>query len=155
MSEVTTQTKSAAPLETTPGLSVARRKVLKGILGLLGAIGLGNVLYGLARFYAPGAGGQAAVSILLNEIPEGGTVLFQYGGTPGILFRAEDGTFKAFSLMCTHLACTVSWLPEKREFYCPCHEGFFDAEGKVLSGPPPAPLERWKVEVSGEKVVVG
>jgi len=155
MSEVTTQTKSAAPLETTPGFSVARRKVLKGILGLLGAIGLGNVLYGLARFYAPGAGGQAAVSILLNEIPEGGTVLFQYGGTPGILFRAEDGTFKAFSLMCTHLACTVSWLPEKREFYCPCHEGFFDAEGKVLSGPPPAPLERWKVEVSGEKVVVG
>jgi len=155
MSEVTTRTQSAAPLETTPGFSVARRKVLKGILGLLGAIGLGNVLYGLARFYAPGAGGQAAVSILLNEIPEGGTVLFQYGGTPGILFRAEDGTFKAFSLMCTHLACTVSWLPEKREFYCPCHEGFFDAEGKVLSGPPPAPLERWKVEVSGEKVVVG
>jgi cytochrome b6-f complex iron-sulfur subunit len=155
MSEVTTQTKSAAPLETTPGFSVARRKVLKGILGLLGAIGLGNVLYGLARFYAPGAGGQAAVSISLNEIPEGGNVLFQYGGTPGILFRAEDGTFKAFSLMCTHLACTVSWLPEKREFYCPCHEGFFDAEGKVLSGPPPAPLERWKVEVSGEKVVVG
>ena len=155
MSEVTTRTKSAAPLETTPGLSVARRKVLKGILGLLGAIGLGNVLYGLARFYAPGAGGQAAVSIPLNEIPEGGTVLFQYGGTPGILFRAEDGTFKAFSLMCTHLACTVSWLPEKREFYCPCHEGFFDAEGKVLSGPPPAPLERWKVELSGEKVVVG
>jgi cytochrome b6-f complex iron-sulfur subunit len=155
MSEVTTQTKSTAPLETTPGLSVARRKVLKGILGLLGAIGLGNVLYGLARFHAPGAGGQAAVSIPLNEIPEGGNVLFQYGGTPGILFRAEDGTFKAFSLMCTHLACTVSWLPEKREFYCPCHEGFFDAEGKVLSGPPPAPLERWKVEVSGEKVVVG
>jgi cytochrome b6-f complex iron-sulfur subunit len=134
---------------------VNRRKVLKGFFGLLGAIGLGNVLYALARFSAPGAGGRAAVSISLNEIPEGGTVSFQYGGTPGILFRGEDGSFRAFSLICTHLACTVSWNPEKREFYCPCHEGFFDAEGKVLSGPPPAPLERWKVEVSGEKVVVG
>jgi cytochrome b6-f complex iron-sulfur subunit len=134
---------------------VNRRKVLKGFFGLLGAIGLGHVLYGLARYSAPGAGGQATVSIPLNEIPEGGTVSFEYGGTPGILFRGEDGTFKALSLMCTHLACTVSWNPEKREFYCPCHEGFFDAEGKVLSGPPPAPLERWKVEVSGEKVVVG
>jgi cytochrome b6-f complex iron-sulfur subunit len=155
MSEATIHKSPAGSLETTPGLSVPRRKVLKGIFGLLGAIGLGNVLYALGRFYAPGASGQAAVEMALSEIPEGGSVSFQYGGVPGILFRAEDGTFKAYSLMCTHLACTVSWNPEKREFYCPCHEGFFDAEGKVLSGPPPAPLERWKVEVSGEKVVVG
>lgn len=155
MSESATHKNSAGSLETIPGSAVTRRKVLQGILGLLGAIGLGNVLYGLARFWAPGAGGQAAVEMALSEIPEGGTVSFQYGGIPGILFRAEDGTFKAFSLLCTHLACTVSWIPEKKEFYCPCHEGFFDAEGKVLSGPPPAPLERWKVEVNGEKVVVG
>jgi cytochrome b6-f complex iron-sulfur subunit len=155
MSETTTHTNPAGSVETAPGLPVTRRKVLQGIFGLLGAIGLGNILYGLSRFYGPGAGGQAAVEMALNEIPEGSTVSFQYGGTPGILFRADDGSFKAFSLICTHLACTVSWNPEKREFYCPCHEGFFDAEGKVLSGPPPAPLERLKVEVSGEKVVVG
>jgi Rieske Fe-S protein len=24
-----------------------------------------------------------------------------------------------------------------------------------LSGPPPAPLERWKVEVKGDKVIIG
>jgi cytochrome b6-f complex iron-sulfur subunit len=95
------------------------------------------------------------VEIAIGEIPEGGALPFQYGGAPGILFRAEDGTFKALSLVCTHLACTVSWNSEKREFYCPCHEGFFDAEGKAVSGPPPAPLERWKVEVKGEKVVIG
>ncbi len=155
MSEATTHKNPAGPLQAIPGFPATRRLVLKGILGFLGAIGLGNVLYGLVRFWAPGAGGQAAVEMALSEIPEGGTVPFQYGGTPGILLRSEDGTFKAFSLICTHLACTVSWNPEKREFYCPCHEGFFDAEGKVLSGPPPAPLEKWKVEVRGEKVVVG
>jgi cytochrome b6-f complex iron-sulfur subunit len=155
MSEAIPHTTPAGSPDTAPGLAVTRRKVLKGIFALLGAIGLGNILYGLSRFYAPGAGGQGSVEMASSEIPEGGTVSFQYGGTPGILFRAEDGTFKAFSLICTHLACTVSWNPEKREFYCPCHEGFFDAEGKVLSGPPPAPLERWKVEVRGDKIVVG
>jgi cytochrome b6-f complex iron-sulfur subunit len=143
------------PRDKNPEFPRARRRVLQGILGLLGAIGLGHIFYGLSRFWAPGAAGQASAEVALSQIPEGGTVQFLYGGTPGILFRAEDGTFKAFSLICTHLACVVSWNPEKREFYCPCHEGFFDAEGRVTGGPPPAPLERLRVEVSGEKVVVG
>ena len=155
MSETTTDQNPASAMETSAGLPVTRRRVLKGVVGLLGAIGLGNIIYGIFRFWEPGAGGQTTVEIALSEIPEGGTVQFQSGGTPGILFRGEDGSFKALSLVCTHLASTVSWNPEKKEFYCPCHEGFFDAEGKVVSGPPPASLERWKVEVSGEKVVVG
>ena len=155
MSEATVHKNPASSLERIPGLPVTRRKVVKGLLGFLGAIGLGNILYGMSRFWAPGAGGQTPVEIALSEIPEGGTVQFQCGGTPGILFRGEDGSFKALSLVCTHLACIVSWNPEKKEFYCPCHEGFFDAEGKVVSGPPPAPLERLKIEVHGEKVVLG
>jgi cytochrome b6-f complex iron-sulfur subunit len=136
-------------------MNVTRRKVLKALFGVLGMIGLGNLCYGLYRYLAPGAGGQEAVEIAIAEIPEGNTLPFQYGGSPGILLRAEDGSFKALSLVCTHLACTVSWNPGKREFYCPCHEGFFDAEGKVVSGPPPAPLERFKVEIRGDKVVIG
>jgi len=142
-------------LETAPAFLVTRRKVLKGFFGLLAAVGLGNIVYGLGKFWTPGAGGEVSVEVPVAEIPEGGALPIQYGGAPGILFREEDGTFKAFSLVCTHLACTVSWNAEKKEFYCPCHEGFFDAEGKVVSGPPPAPLERWKAEVRGEKVVIG
>lgn len=155
MSEATTHPNQAGPVETDSGIPVTRRRVLKGVLGVLGAIGLGNMIYAISRFWTPGAGGQSAVEIALSEIPEGGSFPFQYGGTPGMLFRGEDGTFKALSLVCTHMACIVSWNAEKKEFYCPCHEGFFDGEGKVLSGPPPAPLERWQVEVRGEKVVVG
>ncbi len=85
----------------------------------------------------------------------GGAYPFQYGTSPGLLFRGEEGSMKAFSLVCTHLACTVSWNPERKNFYCPCHEGLFDAEGHVISGPPPAPLERFKVEVKGDKAVIG
>jgi cytochrome b6-f complex iron-sulfur subunit len=136
-------------------VQVTRRGLLKGVLGAIGAFGLGSVMYAFYRFLAPGAGGGAPVEIPLDEISSGGTAYFQYGGAPGILLRGEDGTLRAFSLVCTHLACTVIWNGEKREFHCPCHDGFFDAEGRVLSGPPPAPLDRWKVELQGNKVIIG
>jgi len=140
--------------EMTLPVQTTRRGLLKGVLGALSAFGLGSFLYGIYRFLAPGAGGGEPVEIALSEISAGGTAFFQFGGTPGILLRGDDHTFKAFSLVCTHLACIVTWNAEKKEFYCPCHDGFFDAEGRVLSGPPPSPLERWKVEVKGDKAVI-
>ncbi len=44
---------------------------------------------------------------------------------------------------CTHLACTINWKEEERVFLCPCHDASFDAEGAVLDGPPPRPLDRY------------
>jgi Rieske Fe-S protein len=32
-------------------------------------------------------------------------------------------------------------------FRCPCHGGVFDAEGNVVEGPPPRPLDRVEVRV--------
>ena len=132
-----------------------RRKLLKGLFTFLGVFGMGGILYGLYGFLARGEGTHAPIEVSLSDIPSGGTYLFQYGGFPGILMQEESGAFQAFSLVCTHLGCTVIWKPEKKEFYCPCHDGLFDAQGKVMSGPPPSPLERLKVKVIGEKIVVG
>jgi cytochrome b6-f complex iron-sulfur subunit len=131
-----------------------RRGLLRGLLGSIAAFSLGGVIYGAYRFLAPGAGACAPVEIPLNDIPEGGAYPFQSGTVPCLLFKGEDGGLKAFSLVCSHLGCTVQWNPEKKTFYCPCHDGLFDAEGNVVSGPPPAPLERLKVEVKGDKAVV-
>jgi menaquinol-cytochrome c reductase iron-sulfur subunit len=44
---------------------------------------------------------------------------------------------------CTHLACTVNWKEAERVFLCPCHDASFDAEGAVIDGPPPRPLDRF------------
>jgi nitrite reductase/ring-hydroxylating ferredoxin subunit len=132
-----------------------RRGLLKGLSRLFLTGGLGGFLYGLYRFLAPGGGAAPALEIPLREIEARGEHAFQYGGTPGILIQEEGGAFKAFSLVCTHLACTVVWVPEKKEFYCPCHDGHFDGEGHVLSGPPPSPLERWRVQVKGDRILVG
>lgn len=151
MSEISTQeaSKESFAIETN------RRGLLKGFFGFLGALGLGSFFYALYRFLAPGAGAHPPVEIPLGEIPLGGTYALKYGGSPGILIHEEDAGLRALSLVCTHLACTVVWNPEKREFHCPCHDALFDAQGSVLSGPPPSPLERWKVQVKGDKVLVG
>ena len=132
-----------------------RRGLLKGLIAFLGALGLGSILYGLYGFLARGEGSDSPVEISLSKIPLGGAYLFQCGGSPAILIHEEEGVIEAFSLVCTHLSCTVVWNSEKKEFRCPCHDGLFDAHGKVLSGPPPSPLEEWKVKVDGEKVIVG
>jgi Rieske Fe-S protein len=65
-----------------------------------------------------------------------------------------DG-FAARSLACTHLGCTVRWEPEKNRYACPCHAGFYDAEGNPTSGPPLKPLREVPVRVAENRVIVG
>jgi len=145
----------ASVVKDFPETLTTRRRLLKGLFTFLGALGLGSILYGLYGFLARGEGAYSSVEISLSKIPLGSTFLFRYGGSPAILIHEEEGAIEAFSLVCTHLGCTVVWNSEKKEFHCPCHDGLFDAHGKVLSGPPPSQLERWKVKMDGEKVFVG
>lgn len=78
---------------------------------------------------------------------------FVYDGYPAILFK-KDGEYKAFSRVCTHLGCTVKWKEAEGIFECPCHGGVFDAEGKVVKGPPPKPLHRLTAWVEDGLVMV-
>jgi Rieske Fe-S protein len=45
------------------------------------------------------------------------------------------------------LSCRVNWKTDKLEYACPCHDGFFDIEGVVVSGPPPKPLYRYETKI--------
>ena len=47
---------------------------------------------------------------------------------------AED--FVALSSVCPHLGCRVHWEPHNDRFFCPCHNGEFDALGRATGGPP-------------------
>jgi Rieske Fe-S protein len=60
--------------------------------------------------------------------------------------------FVILSTKCTHAGCGVSWSPETQKFHCPCHDGEFSADGAVLKGPAPRPLDRldWRVSAAGE-----
>lgn len=47
----------------------------------------------------------------------------------------ESG-FLALSSVCPHLGCQVFWEAVNDRFFCPCHNGVFDASGKATGGPP-------------------
>lgn len=72
-----------------------------------------------------------------------------------IYLLTDDGRdFVAMSNICTHLGCRVRWVSDREQFYCPCHDGVFDKEGNVVSGPPPRPLDRYETRVDGEQLYV-
>ncbi len=79
---------------------------------------------------------------------------FPWGAKPGLLKRAADGSFVAFVGVCTHLDCNVVYRPEQKKFFCACHDGWYDEEGKNIQGPPPKPLRRLATALEGEDFFV-
>ncbi|HHE55550.1 MAG TPA: ubiquinol-cytochrome c reductase iron-sulfur subunit [Caldithrix abyssi] len=75
------------------------------------------------------------------------------GKTPVFVVPYDDH-YKVMSGICTHLGCIVKWEQDKDRFFCPCHKGEFDRMGNVIGGPPPRPLDEFKVVVENHKVYV-
>jgi len=72
-----------------------------------------------------------------------------------VYVRTDNGRdFVAMSNVCTHLGCRVRWIAEREEFFCPCHNGVFDKDGKVVSGPPPRALDRYEVKVENDQILI-
>jgi Rieske Fe-S protein len=137
-----------------PSAFVSRRQFIYLGLTTVGAAWLGTWLQ--SRLFPAADSTQEAqpVSFPLSELPLGGTKAITYGGVPVLVTRTRE-SLRAFSLICTHLGCTVEWQAGDKEFFCPCHSGRFDEFGEVLAGPPPIPLEQFPVSVEGETVTVG
>jgi|GEM_PF-5035462 len=64
--------------------------------------------------------------------------------------KDEAGKLKpnveAMSAVCTHAGCFVDYDRKAKHFACPCHKATFDAQGVVLTGPPPRDLDGMKIE---------
>ena len=74
------------------------------------------------------------------------------GRTGAWLRRVGEKDFVAFVLNCSHLGCPVRWEAESRLFMCPCHGGVYYEDGTVAAGPPPMPLQRFRVRVNNGEV---
>lgn len=113
-------------------------------LGLAGALGL----VGLVRFFshAPETGEQRIFDLgALDEFPSSGRLLRP--DIPAVIYRTPSG-FQAFSLICTHLGCTLE--DSEGGFSCPCHGSQFDRDGQVLQGPASQRLPELQVEITAE-----
>jgi menaquinol-cytochrome c reductase iron-sulfur subunit len=62
--------------------------------------------------------------------------------------------FIAMSNICTHLGCRVRWISDQEIFFCPCHNGVFDNQGAVVSGPPPRPLDQYEVKLEDDQLFI-
>ena len=130
-----------------------RRDFLVGGVAAVGAAWLG-VLVQSKLFPRASTAEAKPVTLPLAELPVGGARQIEYGGAPVMVIRTAE-SIKAYSLVCTHLGCLLSWQAGDKEFFCPCHDGRFDQFGEVVAGPPPLPLEQFPVAVDGDSVIVG
>ena len=69
--------------------------------------------------------------------------------------RTGEQDFVIYNVHCTHVGCPVTWSPQARRFFSPCHGGAFDADGRVLGGPPPRPLDRYEVKIANGVLFAG
>lgn len=112
------------------------------------------IAYPVTQFLIPPESGEpATTSVVAGKAaalkPNSG-VLFKFGAKPGIAVRTADGEIRAFSAICTHFDCTVQFRADTSQLWCACHNGFYDLSGAVVSGPPPAPLEQFAVNLRGD-----
>jgi Rieske Fe-S protein len=136
---------------------VDRRSFLSRIGAILGAGLLGKILLPLWRYVFPGKFREPEqvkfsdeLLMELNDLGRGECLRFAWGGFPGLLLRARTGELRVFKGVCTHADCNVTWRPDENDFFCACHEGFYDEFGRNVSGPPPRPLSQLFLEFEGE-----
>jgi menaquinol-cytochrome c reductase iron-sulfur subunit len=61
---------------------------------------------------------------------------------------------RALAALCPHLGCSIGPSEDKRGFACPCHDSFFDADGKRQEGPSPRDMDALETRVVHEWVEV-
>lgn len=121
-----------------------RRDFLKvstnSLLALAAALGLGGLIRYLSyQFDSPP----------LNEFDIGPEADYPLGSRtvlahiPAVVIHDKAG-FKAMSLTCSHLGCTVE--PRNFGYECPCHGSRYDTEGTVTKGPAASKLPALRIK---------
>jgi Rieske Fe-S protein len=173
---------TTAPNSGSPSLEADRRGFLGGatVIAMCGglAAGYGTFLAFAGRFLFPDASKTNWLFVdRAQAISPGGSVAFTTpNGNAVVVKRSADAPaaaeplsedFVALSSTCPHLGCRVHWEPQNDRFFCPCHNGAFDSQGRPTEGPPLAAnqhLPRYPLRIedgllfigiSGESVTAG
>jgi Rieske Fe-S protein len=140
-------------------LANSRRRFVNLLLGSSFGAMVAWMLYPVVRFLIPPESGEPTIASVQipwkpTELKVNSGRIFKFGSQPGILVKTPAGELRAFSAVCTHLNCTVQYRDDRQDVWCACHNGVYDLNGKNVSGPPPRPLEPYKVFVKGDQIVV-
>lgn len=133
-------------------MAVSRRFV-NWLLGTSGSALLLSILYPVFRFVSPPEIPEASTNQVEAgptndpELLEQGYKIVRFGNEPVILVRVAEGDFRAFAGTCTHLDCIVEYQKDQERIWCNCHNGEYNLQGQQVAGPPPRPLEPFKVDL--------
>jgi len=141
------------PQLSAPPPSPSRRDFLKlatrGLLYFSGLLGLGGLLRYLNYQPDPPPPARFEAGLATDYALNSRTLL---PAVPAALIRDSKG-FRAFSLVCSHLGCTVEIKSDN--YACPCHGSRYDLAGQVIKGPASIPLTPLRVELTQDgKIVV-
>ena len=150
----------------SPETGLSRRGFVAGVVGILGSIiaaivGLPAIGYLLSPgLKSTGTSKEEWVPLgLVEDLVIGEPRLFLFTRTAQVgwertaksygvyVLRNSDDSYAAFSNVCTHLSCRVSYKQDLEEYVCPCHDGHFGKDGSIISGPQPRPLDSFDYKV--------
>jgi Rieske Fe-S protein len=143
-----------------PDKETVRRDFVRTIFGAGFVLWIGSFLYPVYRYLKPRVEEDTSnqiQSVIVGKVADFATTrakLVKFGTKPVLVLKNDKGEIVAFGATCKHLGCTVQYLSDKNHIFCGCHGGVYDLTGKNVSGPPPAPLDKFKVVTNGDDIVV-
>ena len=156
--------------EVEPTIDTSRRKFLTSVTILLGGMITSVLGWNVGRYFISPIWEQRKDDFIpmcsFESLTKGKPLSIEYihrerdgweiheGRNSLWLIREENNKVTAFNKSCTHLGCPYSWDENENIFKCPCHTATFAKDGKVLSGPPERPLDRFPVKIENGMVMV-
>jgi cytochrome b6-f complex iron-sulfur subunit len=135
-----------------------KRDFLKIVLGGGILAWIASIVYPLFAYLKPPKQAEVEVTSVkvgkLSAIEKESGTIVRFGNKPVIVVRAASGEVRAFSATCTHLDCTVQYRKDFGVIWCACHNGKYDFNGRNIAGPPPRPLDEYRVVMQGEEVFI-
>ncbi len=143
-------------LETEPDKkTISRRRFIAFAWIGAAVIVLGELVAGTLAFLWPNRRGPKTEMVFIAGKATDFKVdeLVPFRKEKAFVLRTEGG-FLAISATCTHLRCIVNWNEVLKRFECPCHGAKFGQDGAVLEGPPPRPLDLYKLQIVAGNLVI-
>lgn len=135
-----------------------RRKFLNIVFNFSFFTWLAAILYPVIKYLIPPEVQEVSVNSItvgvIQDFPVNSSKITRFGRKPILVIRKKNGEFRALTATCTHLDCNVQYKSDTEQIWCACHNGFYDSEGKNISGPPPKPLTQYQVNISEDKVII-
>lgn len=138
--------------------SEERRDVLKWVLSGSAIAWVASIVYPVFAYLQPPKQHEVAVQSVkagkVSDLERDSGKIFKFGNKPVIVIRTATDEIKAFAATCTHLDCTVQYRKDFGMIWCACHNGRYDLNGRNVQGPPPRPLDAYRVVVDGDEITI-